>query len=252
MKNHEIPEMVFIPGSAFINGDIWGDGDKDEQPNRQIDISSFELGKYTVTNRQFALFLNDIKTRNLNGHVFIDITADARNSPICQKGDAFICKEGLEDYPVTNVSWIGAVHYCNWLTEKTDRLYRLPTEDEWQYASMGPHKLKWSLGNEFHPSEYVCKSKGPCSVDFGKPSDFGAYNMTGNVFEWCSDEYSFSLERTKETILKNNRVIKGGAFILGESANFRNAKKFSCYQTSCLKCIGFRVVSEIEESTEKR
>jgi formylglycine-generating enzyme required for sulfatase activity len=160
----------------------------------------------------------------------------------------FVCKDGYENYPVVYVSWLGAVAYCEWLSEKTGRSVRLPNEVEWQYAALGPRGLKWGLSDTFDPDGYICGRDGPAPVDCGQPSEWGLFNITGNVFEWCADEYGFALANDrKDNRLRQNRVIKGGAFILRDSANFRNAKRFSCHQQSCLFSLGFRVAASIDE-----
>lgn len=239
------PELSEIPAGEFTMGDIWGDGDPDEQPTHALRVDSFLLGTYTVTNSQFLLFLNDIKeNRDRDGDVFVDIR-NTKN-PITAERGRFSCRPGYENYPVTYVSWLGAVAYCEWLSYRTGISFRLPTEIEWQYAGMGPDRLKWGHGDSFQREDYISSRQAPGPVDYGKPSAWGLFNMTGNVFEWCADEYRFSFTgEGEENTLRQNRVIKGGAFILNDSANFRNAKRFSCYQKSCLFSIGFRVAAAI-------
>ncbi|MCX7746872.1 MAG: formylglycine-generating enzyme family protein [Clostridia bacterium] len=241
----EIPELVRLEEDDFIMGDIWGDGDLDELPTYQVHMKPFFISKYTITNRAFQCFLNDIKSElDQDGNKIIDL--DKADSLILKRNGEFRCKEGYEEYPVTRISWYGARAYCQWLGNKAGKKFKLPTECQWQYASMGPKRLKWALGDIFDRSEYIVNCNEPESAKSGKESDTGLFNVTGNVFEWCEDEYAFKLNcKEDDKILKKHRVIKGGAFILGESHNLRNGKRFSCYEASCLNCIGFRVVSEI-------
>jgi formylglycine-generating enzyme required for sulfatase activity len=239
------PELQEIPPGEFVMGDVWGDGEPDEQPVYPIFMEAFRLGRYAITNSQFAFFLNET---GLAPEAEMKEVADlhAGVGGLFLDGDQVRCKPGREHYPATYISWHGAVRYCDWLREKTGLAVRLPREAEWQYASMGPQRHKWALGESFVREHYICGCDGPAPVDWGAPSSLGLYNMTGNVFEWCADEYSYSLagERS-EIVLPQNRVIKGGAFILSESANLRNAKRFSCHESSCLASIGFRVVAPL-------
>ncbi len=245
MYEYDELELVEIPAGHFTMGDVWGDGDPDELPTAQVMVPGFRLGTYVVSNRQFLRFLNaNGDYRTATGEVFIDLRS--RHSPIRWEGGRFVCKDDYADYPVTSVNWHGALAYCEWLGAQTGLPLRLPSEIEWQYASMGSRALKWSLSDTFRAEDYICSSHGPGPVHSGAASDWGLFAMTGNVFEWCADEYRFSLAADDDSnVLPQNRVIKGGAFILSDSMNFRNAKRFSCHEQSCLFSIGFRVAATL-------
>jgi formylglycine-generating enzyme required for sulfatase activity len=157
----------------------------------------------------------------------------------------YALESGLDKYPRVHVSFADAQAYCRWLSAKSGSTFRLPWETEWQYAALGPRKQKWSLGNTFVRQEYHCNDEGPTFGDVGRESDFGFLHLTGNVFEWCADEYRPTLSSDSAgNALKGMRVIKGGAFILRESRGLRNSARFSCAEDSCLNCVGFRVVCE--------
>jgi formylglycine-generating enzyme required for sulfatase activity len=235
------PKLIEIPGGEFEMGDVWGDGEPDEQPVGTHACGSFLLGEYAVTNSQFVSFLAN--QNSTPPEHFVDL--QNKNSHIYFDGGQFTCEPGFENHPATYVNWLGASTYCAWLSERMGLTIRLPSELQWQYAAMGPHKRKWSLGDSFTRSDYICGADGPASVDFGAPSEWGLFNMTGNVFEWCNDEYCFSLTESSDNVLRHHRVIKGGAFILRDSANLRNAKRFSCHQESCISSIGFRVAATL-------
>lgn len=241
--DQQLPEMVEIPEGQFRMGDIWGDGEKDETPVYDVHIRSFLLGKYAVSNHQFLRFLNEEWVHQVNRAA--EIIA-FRNNCIQYENRAFSCSAKFLSLPVVNVSWEGARAYCDWLKKQTGKTFRLPLEEEWQYAGMGPNHSKWSHGDVFNSKEYVCARKKPEPIDWGNPTIWELFNMTGNIFEWCENPFSFSLAPDADTqVLSKDRIIKGGAFILSDSANFRNAKRFSCYQTSCLNCIGFRVACSV-------
>jgi len=236
-----LPNLTEIPGGSFVMGDIWGDGEADEQPTRPTTLAAFLLGRHAVTNSQFIHFLREAGG-DAEENFFVDL--HARRNPLYQDRSEFHCKAGCENLPATYVSWAGAVAYCAWLSDKMGWKVRLPSETEWQYAAMGPRRLKWSLGDEFERAKYVIGGNVPAPVETGEPTEWGLFNIVGNVFEWCSDLYSFSCsEPEPEALLPENRVIKGGAFVLNDSANFRNAKRFSCHEQSCLHSIGFRVAA---------
>ncbi|HEY0514087.1 MAG TPA: SUMF1/EgtB/PvdO family nonheme iron enzyme [Thermoanaerobaculia bacterium] len=243
----EVPEMVEVPGGAFAMGDLWGDGDPDEQPVREVAQRPFAMGRTPVTNGQFLAFLN--ATRGWRSPHPRDRWAAFPAAPVAglvRAGpDSFACTAGFEPFPVVYVSWFGAAAYCAWLSELTGRAFRLPGEVEWQYAATAGGRLKWSLGNQFVRSRYHCNASGPARADLGPESEMGFLHLTGNVFEWSLDEYATSLDRADPAAaLPGSRVIKGGAFILREPPGLRNSKRFSCVEESCLNCVGFRVARE--------
>ena len=111
-----------------------------------------------------------------------------------------------DDYPLLGVNWDSAAAYCNWLSAKTGKKYRLPTEAEWEKAARGTDQRRYPWGNNIDRSyaNYV----GAQPFDTGRPAGFydgskrgdlqthsnaspyGAFDMAGNVMEWCSDWYS--------------------------------------------------------------
>lgn len=238
------PDVVDVPGGEFAMGDVWGDGEPDEQPLMTRRMEPFQMGRFAVTALEYVEFLNSIQSdRSEDGQLLACV--EHEKSPFGRAGKKFCCRDGRERYPATFVSWWGAREYASWLSSDLGQTFRLPTESQWQYASTGAQGLKWSLGNHFDRDRYVSGADGPAPVDFGTHSLFGCYNLTGNVFEWCADEYSFRLDASTgpRDTLNHHRVIKGGAFILSDAANLRNSKRFSCFQNSCLSSIGFRIVS---------
>src|SRR5690554_1485013 len=205
-----IPELCPIPGGVFRFGDIWEDGEIDELPITNHQINSFCLSKYTITNFQYCYFLNQLKnTKDDDGNVLIDLK---NNNYISYENSKFLIEEGYEKFPVVYVSWLGAKNYCKWLSGIMGIHVSLPTEKEWQYASMVGKEYKWANGNEFIRDEYNVGSDKPVKVSSGKPNEFGLYNISGNIFEWVEDEYAFSLNREESNKLNNHRVIKGGSF----------------------------------------
>jgi formylglycine-generating enzyme required for sulfatase activity len=222
-----------IPPGSFDYGDLYGEGFPDERPPRRCDMGSFALGRGPVTAGQYREYLRD---SGLHGDACPQLHGPLR------------CAPGSDDLPVVHVSWRGAVAFCTWLSARLGVVVRLPTEAEWQYAAAGPDGLRWALGNSFVRSDYVCNAAGPAPVGGRRPSQFGLFDMTGNVFEWCADTYRVppgSPEPVAE--LRGSRLVKGGGFILRDPAAMRNAKRFSCVEASCLDCVGFRVLCENPE-----
>jgi formylglycine-generating enzyme required for sulfatase activity len=141
------PQMVRIPAGKFLMGSTLeqasqaiNDGlDKGvaqwEQPQHSIELSEYFIGKYPITNREYQAFVKDAKY----------------TPPLGWDGDQFLSEKG--DHPVVHVSWNDTIAYCNWLSEKTDKLYRLPSEAEWEKAARGETGLIYSWGDQFGPKK---------------------------------------------------------------------------------------------------
>ena len=129
------------------------------------------------------------------------------------KGQKYV-REG-DDYPAVYVSWDDAVEFCEKLSEKEGKDYRLPTEDEWEYACRGGTKTAFSFGDdEAKLSDYAwwggILGAGNAKDEWYAhrvaqklPNQFGLYDMHGNVWEWCSDSYNEN---------QGYRVLRGGSW----------------------------------------
>ena len=250
-KSYE-PETVDIKGGTFLMGqsdpDIGGTGKtKDEQPPHTVTISNFALGRYEITVAQFRAFMEDENYKT---------DAEKEGFSWEWKGGKWEKMNGVywkhdtqgnlrpeSDYnhPVIHVSWNDAVAYCTWLSKKTGRNYRLPTEAEWEYAAgNGNRHTKYSWGdgspsgrNGGNVADEDSKKKYNWSSIFDNyydgyadtapvgqynPNDFNLYDMTGNVLEWCSDWYDADYYKNSPSsnpqgaASGTNRVLRGGAW----------------------------------------
>ena len=199
-----VPETVALTRGVFRRGFHnpnlgCHECSRDEQPVKEIEVSAFELGRFEVTNAQYAFFAK----------------ASGRETADWKK---FYTKN-KENYPVANVSWTDAQAYCAWLQAITGREYRLPTEAEWEYAARAASTTIYPNGNELLSNEANFNNQsGPVKVDKYKPNRFGLYNMIGNVWEWCSDWYEDSYYNESPTLNPQGpntgqyRVLRGGSW----------------------------------------
>jgi formylglycine-generating enzyme len=164
-------EMVLVKGGCYQMGDIFGDGDENEKPVHEVCVKDFYIGKYPVTQIEWAAVM---------------MTNPARE-PSC----GTTC-------PIENVSWNEAQEFIRKLGQRTGKAYRLPTEAEWEYAARsGGKSEKWagtSEEKELGDYAWYYNNSGYRSHPVGqkKPNGLGLYDMTGNVWEWMSDWYDES------------------------------------------------------------
>ena len=123
----------------------------------------------------------------------------------------------FEDHPVINVTWYGAIAYCDWLSEKEGQPYRLPSEAEWEYVARGGVKSKGFLYAGGHKLKevgwYSKNSHGQTKpVGLKQPNELGLYDMSGNVREWCADHWHENY---------NGAPTDGSAWVTGGDASRR-------------------------------
>jgi sulfatase modifying factor 1 len=165
------PVMARIPEGWFAMG--CASGRDDEKPVHRVWVDAFELAVYQVTNAEYGCFL----------------TATGAAAPKHWSDSSFDDPK----MPVVAVSWDEATSYCEWVSGATGRIYRLPTEAEWERAARGGVEgLLYPWGNEGSEMvpDYARRWKmGPEPVGMYAPNAYGLYNLGDNVHEWCADWY---------------------------------------------------------------
>lgn len=194
-------KLVPIPGGTFTMGSPEGEAKRknDEGPQHPVKIAPFWMGEHEVTWDEYDLFAfsMDIKKKKREG---VDLTkqsdsekaADAVTRPTPPYADETFGL-GRKGQPVICITHHSAMEYCRWLSEKTGKVYRLPTEAEWEYACRANAKTAYHFGDDSEKlGEYgwfVDNAEKPQPVGKKKPNPWGLYDMHGNVAEWCLDHY---------------------------------------------------------------
>ena len=239
-------KLVLIPNGTFMMGSpVEEEGRYDNEVQHKVTISrDYYLGVTEVTQGQYE------KVMGTNPSKF-------QKQVILNKDSSM--------YPVEKVSWEDAVSFCKRLSELPDektagRVYRLPTEAEWEYACRAESETAFHFGGSSKLSDdfawFGNSNKQTHPVGQKKPNAWGLYDMHGNVFEWCGDwfnEYPKGAVSDptgpKEGVL---RVFRGGSWEFG-AASGRSATRFFTAPFGRGDWIGFRVAlssSQIPKSPE--
>jgi formylglycine-generating enzyme required for sulfatase activity len=252
-------EMVWVEGGSYLMGS--NEGEEDEKPVHEVTLKGFYMGKYEVTRGQFRKF---VETTNYQTEAEKDgwawiysveeknwVKKEGLNWKKDAKGND--CYNKKENHPVIFVSYNDAIAYINWLKTTTNKKYRLPTEAEWEYAAKGGNKnslykyagsdnideVAWygNANDETHP------------IGTKKANALGIFDMTGNVWEWCSDwydknHYQYSMKSNPEGGLTGDyRVLRGGSFS-SDSGNCRPANRVNSTPNGRSSIIGFRLAQD--------
>ncbi len=224
--------IIGTPAEPPTTDDEWKRRDWDESPAHAVRISRyFFMSSCEVTNAQFEQF--DPMHNELRG------------IGTASKGD---------DEPVTMVTWQQAVDFCQWLSKKEGRTYRLPTEAEWEYA------CRAGSATAFHTGDTLAVEQANIAGDRRnrtrpvgsyKPNAWGLYDMHGNVEEWCLDWYGpYVPEDQTDPIGRADgyvRVTRGGSYDIpswqkNNARYARSANRSGRLPEDANRCTGFRVV----------
>ena len=188
--------MIAIPGGTFTMGspeNEKGRG-KDEGPRRRVEIRPFWMGKTEVTWDEYNEFRKGgfVSNRTNAEALAKDVDAVTRPTPPYPDETRGFGREG---YPAIGISHHAAMEYCYWLSRKTGKTYRLPTEAEWEYACRAGAETAYFFGDD--PKELGRYAwYGENSDEQTRPvgrkaaNPWGLLDMTGNAAEWCIDRYA--------------------------------------------------------------
>lgn len=238
------PQTVLVEGGTFLMGSPNGVGDSDEHPQHQVTLSNYRISKYEVTNAQYAAFLNAKGNQTEGGSTWY--YEGGYMARIQKNGGVFVVSSGYENHPVNYVTWYGAKAYAEWVGG------RLPTEAEWEYAARGG---KYSQGYTYAGSNnvdavawyYGNSGNNTHPVGQKQPNELGLYDMSGNVWEWCSDWYGAYSSNAQSNptgptsgISKNRRG--GDFYYLAGDGYTRIANRDEGHLIDRRRTDGFRVV----------
>jgi formylglycine-generating enzyme required for sulfatase activity len=226
-----IIDLVRVSAGPFLMGSAASDSeaDSDEKPQHTVTLGEYYIGKYEVTQAQWAAFVK------ATGY------ASSTKLPV-----------GKEGHPVTQVSWDDAVAFTKWASQASGREVRLPTEAEWEKAARGTDGRVYPWGSEA-PDGTRCNFNGNVgdTTPVGKyssrgDSPYGAVDMCGNVWEWTSSLYKgypySATDGREDAASREPRVLRGGSFV-NYARNVRSANRYNINPNYRYDDSGFRVVA---------
>jgi formylglycine-generating enzyme required for sulfatase activity len=283
-------EQVLVPAGEFVRGSNREDDLEmrqqygfprplyvDEHPQRKIHLDAYKIDTYEVTNAQYKAYI--LATKGMmpfawmnNGYTItedrmrqleldklrqlatdhVQLDMDTRVMDRAALIAAIVAKQRAMDHmPVASVNWFAAAAFCKW------RNSRLPTEAEWEKAARGPDGLEYPWGNDWDPAITNTGDDGqweqgiaPVGSYPDNKSVYGAYDLSGNVWEWVADWYEAyaGSQYQSEAFGKKQRVIRGGGGGEGHYAIsyfFRGATRQFAEPEMESDDVGFRCVTDI-------
>ena len=241
------PEMLLVPTGLFLMGSQPGPGiEPSEIPQHEVMLSAYYIGKYPITNREYAEFISREKGKDAPE------TGWTGRKPLPDK----------IDYPVVGVTWHDACAYCQWLSQQTGRNYRLPTEAEWEKAARGTDGRTYPWGDRWIDGRCnVGGERGQLMAVSAYPdgaSPYGCRDILGNTQEWTSTlwstgdtevyRYPYQPQDGREDLDNDHlprpsRIHRGGSY-RDDPGKLRCTARGKASTTGAARWRGFRVAVE--------
>jgi formylglycine-generating enzyme required for sulfatase activity len=186
-------EMVALPGGEVLLGSPAGEPGRggDEGPQVRVKLGAFWIGRHEVTWNEYDLFAFERRAEADAAPTPTGVDAVTRPTPP-YADESFGYAKGRQ--PALSMTHHAAMEYCAWLSRKTGRAYRLPTEAEWEYACRAGGSGRYGGFDDLaalaeHAWYRANSDDKPRPVGRKKPNAFGLFDMNGNLAEWTLDRY---------------------------------------------------------------
>jgi formylglycine-generating enzyme required for sulfatase activity len=280
-------EMMPIPGGEFAMGspdDEAGRGEG-EGPQHEVKVGAFWMSKHEITWDAYEVWMFDLdiqrrKFRNVEPNALDNAADEYQLTQPTEPYTDMTFGMGKQGYPAICMTQLAARVFCQWLSAKTGRYYRLPTEAEWEYACRAGSKTAYHFGDDPEQLDqygwyYDNSDEKYQQVGKKKPNAWGLYDMHGNVAEWVLDQYQPDFYASVAGTTADSplaipmklypRVVRGGSWdddpeMLRSAARAYSTPEWKqqdpqipksiWYHTDALH-VGFRIVRPLVEPTEE-
>lgn len=211
-------KMIRVEGGSFLMGatsEQGSDARDAEKPVHRVTLSDYYIGETVVTQALWKAVMGD--------------------NPSFRKGD---------NLPVESVSWDDCQEFLKQLSEKTGKTFRLPTEAQWEYAARGGRKsqgFRYAGSNDIDKVAWYAVNSGYSDIHQVQQkvaNELGLYDMSGNVWEWCQDEWRYNYNAVPNDSF---RVIRGGNCRI-DALYSRVSSRHCCMPVNRNFTLGFRLV----------
>lgn len=278
-SQHDLPTMVVMPTGNYIMGS--NNGAKNESPTHQVSIGyGFAVSENEISVKEFTQFIKDTNYKtdaqiNNSSKIFDNRTGRLKNKNHINWRHNYIGKKSKTNNPVIHVSWNDAHAYTNWLSDKTNKKYRMLSEAEFEYVLRAGSKSKypWGDGTPIQITEnltgkkdkakhnsrntwkqgfdgYNDKHWGPAPIGSFIPNPFKLNDTAGNVMEWVTDCWHDSYTRAPINGMAwsnpgcQDHVIRGGSWSSAQN-DFRSTHRFKARANFTDARLGFRIAVDL-------
>ncbi len=240
------------------------DADADERPVHRVFVSEFLIGRFAVTNDEYARFVRATGYPAPSVRTLPLVAADGRDALFREMAAPYVWDDAQPptsrgSHPVVLVRHEDALAYCDWLSTEIGRIVRLPSEAEWEKAARGGvdgRRYPWGNGIDQSHANFLSnastkRERGTRPTGTYEPNGFGLYDVIGNVWEWVSDWYGadyYELGDTRDPrgpASGQMRIVRGGSWVNDEVSMLRCAYRHKVPPDTYAYSIGFRIVCPV-------
>jgi len=253
-----LPDLARIPAGDFLMGSA--DDSDDERPVHRVFVSEFFVGRFPVTQDEYARFVGATGHPAPAVRELPLIATGGREATFRELAARYAWPNGappagVSGHPVVLVGYDDALAYCRWSSGQTGRVVRLPTEAEWEKAARGGLEgLRYPWGEDMNPSRCsfmvdptLKRLHGTKPTGTFPPNAYGLCDTSGNVWEWVSDWYGpdyygvGSMRDPQGPDAGHLRVVRGGSWVSDDVSMLRSACRHKVPPDTYAYSIGFRV-----------